>query len=404
MAARLSVTAVRHADPEDLPLLAGIEAAADEMFASVMDPSQWPAPTSGEARAAQPGFLLAIGQPVLGFAHVIELADGRLHLDQIAVHPRAQRRRAGTMLLHAALGLARAAGAPSLTLMTYADVPWNAPWYAKHGFFELTAQGDPEAYAVLAPLRQAETQLGLDRGGRRVAMTRLLVDGPTPIPAVSVIPVRDGPRGLEVFVQHRAATMDFVPGAVVFPGGRIDAIDREQAPKRRIVPDHVAFGHARRWERTAYAALGAGLCTGEPGTEALAAARVIVETAVREVQEETGARIDPVDLIPWDNWITPETAPKRFDVFFHLLPVALDADPRVEFTHLTREATRSEWTLVTDLVAAVEAGDVLMVSPTRTLVDELSAIGTVPALIDRRPEIVAVHHEVVDEARPRRAD
>ncbi|CAM4119988.1 hypothetical protein [Janibacter anophelis] len=46
-----------------------------------------------------------------------------------------------------------------------------------------------------------------------------------PRPAVSVIPLRDGPDGLEAFVQHRATTMDFAAGVVVFPGGRCDPSD-----------------------------------------------------------------------------------------------------------------------------------------------------------------------------------
>ncbi len=46
-------------------------------------------------------------------------------------------------------------------------------------------------------------------------------------PAVSVIMVRDGDSGLEAFVQHRVTTMDFAAGVVVFPGGRVDPVDRQ---------------------------------------------------------------------------------------------------------------------------------------------------------------------------------
>ena len=40
--------------------------------------------------------------------------------------------------------------------------------------------------------------------------------------AASVIMVREAANTLEVYVQHRATTMDFAAGAVVFPGGRTD--------------------------------------------------------------------------------------------------------------------------------------------------------------------------------------
>ena len=67
---------------------------------------------------------------------------------------------------------------------------------------------------------------GLDAGGPRIIMSvPLATTTVAPRPAVSVIPLRDGPGGVEVFVQHRQSTMDFAAGAVVFPGGRCDPGD-----------------------------------------------------------------------------------------------------------------------------------------------------------------------------------
>ena len=43
--------------------------------------------------------------------------------------------------------------------------------------------------------------------------------------AATVLLVRDGAAGPEVFVQQRAATMAFAPSMVVFPGGRVDPTD-----------------------------------------------------------------------------------------------------------------------------------------------------------------------------------
>ena len=47
-----------------------------------------------------------------------------------------------------------------------------------------------------------------------------------PIPAATVVPLRDGPEGLEALLLLRNARLDFVGGAWVFPGGRIDTADR----------------------------------------------------------------------------------------------------------------------------------------------------------------------------------
>src|SRR5690606_10572426 len=158
---RLSLTSVRYATPADLPSLAEIEEEADAMFnamwaGSGLELEDWPAPTPGEERAARAGFILTVGQPqVLGFAHVVDLAEhgsSGLHLDQIAVRPDAGRRGIGTMLLRAVMGETLSRGQDTLTLMTYADVLWNGPWYARQGFREITAESHPAEWARLAPL------------------------------------------------------------------------------------------------------------------------------------------------------------------------------------------------------------------------------------------------------------
>ena len=360
-APRLSLTSVRYATAEDLPRLAAIEQAADERFAAIVAPRRWPAPTAGEQRAELPGVLLAVGHPVIGFAHLLDLGVvGRSgwHLEQIAVHPSAGRRGLGTMLLRAALGTALDRGHRELTLMTFADVEWNGPWYAREGFVEVTEHERPEAWERLAPLREAERAVGLEAAGPRAGMVTTLADVPPPRPAASVIPVRSRRGVLEVFVQHRALTMDFAAGAVVFPGGRVDPVDARTA---------LAMG------TTVARACGA-----------------------RETLEETGAVVDPLDLIPWDRWVTPIRYPKRFDVDFFLLPVEQGDD----FGHRTGEATHSEWMSVADLVHRTEAGDLALVPPTRTIVDELSALGSLEAVLALRPAVRAVRHDVTSP-RPR---
>ena len=67
--------------------------------------------------------------------------------------------------LWAALGAARSRGYTSMTLCTFADVPFNAPFYAGCGF-----QEDPQPGPALAALRIHEAQLGLDNLGRRIVM------------------------------------------------------------------------------------------------------------------------------------------------------------------------------------------------------------------------------------------
>jgi GNAT superfamily N-acetyltransferase len=155
---------VRVASAADLQEVPAVESAADELFRArgVLDlpPA---APADERARAWR---VLVAGRPVVGFA-VLERVDGDVHLEQLSVHPAAMRRGIGAALLAASAEEARAAGARRVTLLTYADVPWNAPWYARHGWRVADDLG-PQ----LRALAEHEVQLGLTRHGRRVAMAR----------------------------------------------------------------------------------------------------------------------------------------------------------------------------------------------------------------------------------------
>ncbi|SDJ83582.1 Ribosomal protein S18 acetylase RimI [Nocardioides sp. YR527] len=163
----MTMNTTRVAEPDDLPLLSRIEAAGDAMFVDHFghDPG-WPPPTEGAVRAIEPGFLLVAvhGADVVGFAHVLEL-DGHMHLEQLAVDPVFQGCGHGRALVEAAMGRAAATGARRMTLMTYADVPWNAPLYRHLGFVE-TEPTEPYEHRLV----ETERQLGLDQEGRRVLM------------------------------------------------------------------------------------------------------------------------------------------------------------------------------------------------------------------------------------------
>ncbi|SDH11555.1 GNAT family N-acetyltransferase [Klenkia brasiliensis] len=157
---------IRRATAEDLAQLPEVEAAADQLFAP-LGITDLPPPATAADRARS-WRVLATGRPVVGFA-VLEQLDGAVHLEQLSVHPAHGRRGLGGALVEAAVEEARAAGADRVTLCTYADVPWNGPFYARHGFVE-----DPDPPPALAALRAHEQQLGLDRHGRRAVLVRRL--------------------------------------------------------------------------------------------------------------------------------------------------------------------------------------------------------------------------------------
>lgn len=106
---------------------------------------------------------------VVGFA-----AAGRigreLHLHELSVARSAQRLGIGATLLEALAIDARNCGLSAITLNTYRDVPWNGPFYARHGFVEVeNFEGRPLLSASLA----AAVKAGLPQE-RRISMIRFL--------------------------------------------------------------------------------------------------------------------------------------------------------------------------------------------------------------------------------------
>jgi GNAT superfamily N-acetyltransferase len=69
----------------------------------------------------------------VGFA-LVELLGPAVHLEELDVVPEHGRRGIGLRLLETVCAWAMAAGHPSVTLSTFTAVPWNAPFYQRHGF------------------------------------------------------------------------------------------------------------------------------------------------------------------------------------------------------------------------------------------------------------------------------
>jgi GNAT superfamily N-acetyltransferase len=106
----------------------------------------------------------ADGQPV-GFA-LVTVIEGYAHLDELDVLPAYGRRGVGTALLAAVCAWAGHAGYPAVTLRTFRDVPWNAPFYQERGFRVVDSQ---EVSAGHVALEASERQRGL-RTDIRVTM------------------------------------------------------------------------------------------------------------------------------------------------------------------------------------------------------------------------------------------
>lgn len=163
---------VRPAALNEFSLLPEIEAESDTIFESLNPPislSELPAP-GDSASYADALHIMVAGRPPLAFAR-LELVDSQAHLEQLSVIPGAAKKGIGRSLVVAAKAWAKESGFSRITLCTFSQIPFNAPFYAQCGFVELPIDRyGPE----LRGLREIEERLGLDALGPRIAMVSSL--------------------------------------------------------------------------------------------------------------------------------------------------------------------------------------------------------------------------------------
>lgn len=150
---------IRRATEHELPALQDIERAAGQPFAdigmsSVADDVP---PTIPELRsyldAGRCWVWVDEKNCPVGYLVAMDVADA-LHIEQVSVHPRVARRGVGRALIEHVASGARDRGCSALTLTTFRDVPWNAPYYERLGFDALDdSRLTPELGTILADER-----------------------------------------------------------------------------------------------------------------------------------------------------------------------------------------------------------------------------------------------------------
>ncbi|HYY81462.1 MAG TPA: NUDIX hydrolase [Actinomycetes bacterium] len=226
---------------------------------------------------------------------------------------------------------------------------------------------------------------------------------PTARPAATVVLLRDGPAGLEAYLQRRQLAMGFAAGLWAFPGGRVDDADRDPAVDARWAgPPPAAWA-----ERLGLDAAGArahvvaacretleeaGLLLAAPpppAAELAAARRELLAGSVGfvELLAGLGTRLDSGRLRYWAWWVTPEGEPRRYDTRFFL--AALEAGAAV--TAHRAEAAGERW-----LAPGEAAADwrLPMLPPTRYTLRDLAGFAAAAAAL------AAAEHRAVERILP----
>ncbi|MFF0063113.1 GNAT family N-acetyltransferase [Streptomyces sp. NPDC005279] len=166
---------IRPAALAELPLLQDIERAAGEPFrslgmAAIADDEPPALDLLDRYRRRGRAWVSADGEGRPLAYLISDEVDGAAHIEQVSVHPDAARRGLGSALIDHLATCAVADGLTALTLTTFTEVPWNAPYYTRLGFRTL---GENELTEGLREIRRAEARHGLDLWPR-VCMRREL--------------------------------------------------------------------------------------------------------------------------------------------------------------------------------------------------------------------------------------
>jgi len=172
-----------------------------------------------------------------------------------------------------------------------------------------------------------------------------------PIPAATVVLLRDRRGRLETLLVRRNSKLAFAGGHWVFPGGRVDAGDAPVAGAPTSAPDRPG-----------------------PVDEAEARARA---AAVRETHEEAGLVIDPLELVWFAHWTPPSISIKRFATWFFAAP-APDADVVIDGGEIHDHA----WLTPAAAIAGRDAGELELSPPTWITLHTLAAFADVAAALD----------------------
>jgi 8-oxo-dGTP pyrophosphatase MutT (NUDIX family) len=225
-----------------------------------------------------------------------------------------------------------------------------------------------------------------------------------PIASSTVLLLRDDRGRFEVFMVQRHHQIDFASSALVFPGGKVDAADRDPALRRCCACppelDDDAFAVRVSAVRETFEECGVLLARprGErqllPESEVrplearyradLVAGRV----AMRDVTEAHGLELALDVLVPFAHWITPEFMPKRFDTHFFLVPAPRDQVA----AHDGEESVDSVWITPEQAIDDAKAGRRSIIFPTLRNVIKLGRSRGVAEAIERalREPIVTV--------------
>jgi 8-oxo-dGTP pyrophosphatase MutT (NUDIX family) len=227
-----------------------------------------------------------------------------------------------------------------------------------------------------------------------------------PRPAATVVLLRDGAAGPEVLLMRRHRSSGFVPGAWVFPGGRVDAADAGPAlherlrglpPAPRPSAEYWTAALRELFEETGV--LLARTLGGDWARDASSSrdldrwrhALMEGSAPLLDALVDLDLSLDASGTVHLAHWITPVVEPRRYDTHFFAaaLPAGRSARPDV------REMTEAEWLTPVAALERFEQGNLPMVFPTVKTLHALRGHDSVDHVL------ASLRHRTVEPILPR---
>jgi 8-oxo-dGTP pyrophosphatase MutT (NUDIX family) len=231
---------------------------------------------------------------------------------------------------------------------------------------------------------------------------------PAPIPSATLLLLRDGPAGLEVFMVKRHHQIDFASGALVFPGGKLAKGDSDPA-LRQACDGADALNDEDLALRACAIREGfeeSGILLARPaGCPVMASDETASrlqdwrskldkgDAGLTEFAAAAGVRLACDAMVPFARWITPTFMPKRFDTHFFVAAAPYGQ----RGSHDGREGVDSVWTTPERAIAEKDRWTVIF--PTRMNLLKLAQAKTVAEALTRAQNtpVVTVEPKVVQK-------
>ena len=202
-----------------------------------------------------------------------------------------------------------------------------------------------------------------------------------PLPAATVLLLRDTQDGIEVLMTRRSLQASFAPGAYVFPGGGIDAADSSchHLAERRATQDDQGLTQAIAAIRESFEELGILLANGADGKPVRPETQALLsrQDHFAEQCHAHGLILSANEVYVLAHWVTDRDLPRRFDVPFLVARMPEGQVPIAD----EKEQFEPVWVSPTAALSRHAAGDFFIIFPTIRTLEKLKSYTTVDSVL-----------------------